>query len=146
MRKEIIGAAMLGAVVCGCATSPVPNAETDAVPHDRILAAQYLQDSLDTGTVSVKRDAGFLGKACSVRLSVDDQPVADFRTSERLVLHLPAGEHLLTVAIRHSGLCGLGNAGGVAEARALVVTSTTVAYRIAIGSGGDLALYPTGTQ
>lgn len=131
------------AALCGCATSPVSAADTEPVPSERMLEPKYLQESPDTGTLSVKRDAGFLGKGCSVRLAIDEQPVADFRASERLVLHLPAGEHLLTVAIKHSGLCGLGNAGGVAEARTVVTGSTAVAYRIAIGSGGDLALYPT---
>ena len=121
----------------GCATSPVPDSETKPVPSDRIIAPKYLEAAPDTGIVTVKRDRGVGGSACSIRFFVDAQPVADLRTSERVVLHLPVGEHVLSA--HPNGMCG----GGLREVRATVASSAALSFRNGYGGSGDLSINPT---
>jgi hypothetical protein len=79
-------AAMLVAVV-GCASQPIPDADTHPVASARILAPAYLEDTPGSGVVTVKQDTGLMGSGCYLQLLFDTQPVANLRTSEGIVLH-----------------------------------------------------------
>src|SRR3974390_2972168 len=84
-------------VVVGCqATHPVADADTHPPPPEQILAPDYLEAAPGTGVVSVTRDAGSEGSACSLQVRVDTRPVAVLRPSERVVLHLRPGKRILS--------------------------------------------------
>jgi len=124
-------------VLSSCATRPISNTAAIPVPMDRILNTNYLQPAPGTGKVIVKRDKGFMGSLCSTRIFVDGRPVADIRPSEKIVLYLPEGEHILSAW--PNGICG----GGMAEVKAVIKAGTQLSYRIGYGSNGDFSIFPT---
>ena len=121
----------------GCATQPVSTAEAVPVPPDRILAPELLQQADGRGTVIVKRDSGKMGSGCSARLFVDAKPAADLRTSERVTLHLPGGDHILSA--QPNGLCG----GGMVETSVRVTPLKTHTFRMGYGTAMDFTFTPT---
>jgi type IV pilus biogenesis protein CpaD/CtpE len=128
---------LIAFALTGCATQPVSTAEAVPVPRERILSSEFLQQIEGSGTVIVKRDSGIGGSGCSARLFVDAKPTADLRTSERVVLHLPNGDHILSA--QPNGLCG----GGVVETRVRVTSLETATFRMGYGTAGDFTLSPT---
>ncbi|KAF3981999.1 MAG: hypothetical protein HFP78_03830 [Methylococcales symbiont of Hymedesmia sp. n. MRB-2018] len=121
----------------GCATRPISNTIAIPAPMERILDTHYLKPGPGTGEVTVKRDSGFGGSACSSRIFVDGHPVADIRVSEKVVLYLPEGEHILSAW--PNGICG----GGMTEIKAVIKAGTPSSYRVGYGSNGDFAINPT---
>lgn len=136
--RATVPAQALAVLLCSCATNPTPNAETKPVPPQRILNAALLQAQAHTGVVAVKRDPGSMAGGCYTELLVDEHPVARLKAAERLVLHLPLGEHVLSAR----PVCPLG-AHGLAEVAVTVSADAPSSYRIGVGSGGDMAIYPT---
>jgi hypothetical protein len=108
------------------------------VPRDRILAPQYIEAAPDSGVVAVKRDPGFMSGGCRMQLLFDEQPVAELKQAERIVLHLPARDHLLGVR----AVCPLG-ARGLSEVAAHVTPDAGLSFRIGVTSGGDAFINPT---
>lgn len=85
----------------------------------------------------VKRDAGFGGSACSVRISIDALPMADLDIEEKVLFYLPPGEYILS-AIPNS-ICG----GGLSEIAANVKSGKQLTYRVGYGSNGDFFINRT---
>jgi hypothetical protein len=104
---------------------------------ERILNRHFLQPAQGTGEVTIKRDSGFSGSACSSRIFVDGRPIADIRGSEKVVLYLPEGEHILSAW--PNGICG----GGMTEVKAVIKAGTQSSFRIGYGSNGDFSINPT---
>jgi hypothetical protein len=123
--------------IAGCATRPVSNAEATAVPSERIIDSKFLEPTADAGIVTVKRDRGFGGSACSSRVFVNAKPVADIRTSEKVVIYLPAGEYIFSAW--PNGVCG----GGMSEVRANVKAGVELNFRIGYGSNGSFTINAT---
>jgi hypothetical protein len=140
MRRAAILILAAG-VLSGCATQPLSDAKTSPVPRDRILLPSYLEALPDTGVVAVKRDSGLLGSGCPLQFLVDTQPVANLKSSERVVLHVPVGDHVLSVRPTGGGLCRLGT--GLYEVQASITSTSQLSYRIGVGVGGDLVINPT---
>ncbi|HEY0342105.1 MAG TPA: hypothetical protein VGC34_14965, partial [Steroidobacteraceae bacterium] len=86
---------LLTCLLSGCATSPVSTDAARTVPDSRVLTPRWRTSAPSSGTLLVKRDSGFLGGGCAIRLSIDGVPAADLRTSEKIEFDLPPGEHLL---------------------------------------------------
>jgi hypothetical protein len=137
VNRRIIAVALLIFAIVGCATRPLSNGEAIPVRADQIIDSKYLEAAPGTGTVVVKRDRGFLGSACSSRVFVDANPVADLRPSQKVLMHLPAGDHV--IAAWPNGICG----GGMSEVRATVTTGVELTFRIGYGSNGDFTINPT---
>ena len=116
---------------CSCATRPISNLEAVMAPEDRVLNNQYFNPSPNTGTVVIKRDKGFLGSACSTRIFLNGEAVADIRTSEKIVLYLPENAYVLSAWPK--GICG----GGMSEVTANVKTGEQLIFRVGYGSNGD---------
>lgn len=133
MRKEALLIFLLAATA-GCATRPVPNALSAFVPSDRILDATYLRSAPGTGVVTLKRDAGLGGSACAARVYVNTRPIADLRTSEKIVLHLPPGDYIFSS--QPNSIC----AGGLSEVRSNVAAGAELTFRIGYGSNGDFSI------
>lgn len=130
----VILALSLGA----CATQPVSIHQARAVPPARILAPQWLSQSQYTASLIIKRDTGFMGSACTVRVFVDAQPVADLAPAEKIELFIPFGEHVVG-ATSTGVLCG----GGTSEATVVVRPESQKILRIASGQSGDIHLQPS---
>lgn len=125
------------ALLSACATNPVPTSEAVPVPARRILDPQILAPSPGAGNLVIKRDSGWMGTACTVRLYVGGIPAADLRTSEMIELLLPPGEYHLAAAPR--GICR----GEMAEARIVIAREHPKTYRIAAGMNGEFRIRPT---
>ena len=120
-----------------CATTPVTINQAAAVPASRILAPQLLAQGSNTGSLVVKRDSGFMGSACTVRVFVDAVPVADLAPSEKVELFVSLGEH--SVVVTSNGICG----GGTSETAVVIMPERQRILRIASGQSGDILLQPS---
>jgi len=121
-----------------CATTPLTVGQTAAVPETRILAPQRVAQAANTGSLVVKRDSGFMGSACTIRVFVDAVPVADLKPAERVEVFVGFGEH--SVAVSPTGvLCG----GGTSETAVVIMPERQRILRIASGQSGDIFLQPS---
>jgi hypothetical protein len=108
-------AVFLTVSLTACATQPVSIYQASPVPSSRILAPQLLSQAQYTGSLIIKRDSGFMGSACTIRVFVNTVPVADLAPSEKIELFVPLGEHV--VGATPTGiLCG----GGSSEAAVVI--------------------------
>ena len=121
-----------------CATQPISIYQASAVPSSRILEPQLLSQSQYTGSLIIKRDTGFMGSACTIRVFVDRVPVADLAPSEKVELFIPLGEHVVGVTPTEF-LCG----GGTSEAAVVIRPESQKILRIASGQSGDIHLQPS---
>jgi len=131
-------ALFLALSLMACATQPVSIYQASAVPSSRILAPQWLSQAPYTGPLVIKRDSGFMGSACTIRVFVDAVPVADLAPSEKVELFIPLGEHVV-VATSSNGICG----GGTSEAAVVIYAERQKILRIASGQSGDIHLQPS---
>jgi hypothetical protein len=122
----------------GCATSPIAINQASPVPTSRILAPHLLSEAQYTGILVIKRDAGFMGSACAIRVFVGAVPVADLAPSEKVEIFVPLGEHVVA-ATSISSFCG----GGVSEAAVIISPERQKILRIAGGQSGDIHLQPS---
>jgi hypothetical protein len=120
-----------------CATTPLTIDQASPVPSSRILAPQLIGQRTYTGSLVVKRDSGFMGSACTIRVFVDAVPVADLAPSEKIELYVALGEH--SVVVSSNGICG----GGTAEAAVVIMPERQRILRIASGQSGDIYLQPS---
>ncbi len=127
MRTTIF---VLFGILGGCASqpSPVPTAGE----------SRYLQAAPGSGSVSIKRDTADL-VACSLVVLVDDVPAADLGLAERVVLHLPAGDHVLSVKERASAQC---RGVSVPKAQAQISAGGFSGYQVSMANGA-IAITPT---
>ncbi len=122
----------------GCATSPIAINQASRVPTSRILAPHLLAEAQYTGSLIIKRDGGFMGSACNIRVFVGAVPVADLAPSEKVEIFVPLGEHVVA-ATSISSFCG----GGVSEAAVIISPERQKILRIASGQSGDIHLQPS---
>ena len=124
--------------LAACATTPLTINQAAVVPESRILAPQLLAQASNTGSLVVKRDSGFMGSACTIRVFVDAVPVADLKSAEKVELFVALGEH--SVVATSNGICG----GGTSEAAVVIMPERQRILRIASGQSGDIFLQPSG--
>jgi hypothetical protein len=135
MRFFVVFLALL---LTACATQPISIYQASAVPTSRVLAPQLLSQAQYTGSLIIKRDTGFMGSACTIRIFVDRVPVADLAPSEKIEIFVPLGEHIVG-ATPTEFLCG----GGTAEAAVVIRPESQKILRIASGQSGDIYLQPS---
>ena len=88
----------LGFLLSSCATQPTKDAEAVPIPTSRIFASEFLNaEASRNATIVVTRDKGHTAQWTSVLLYLDGKKVAEIKPREQLVLHVPAGKHLLAV-------------------------------------------------
>ncbi|MBI4522514.1 MAG: hypothetical protein HY695_01740 [Deltaproteobacteria bacterium] len=121
-----------------CATQPMTIYQASTVPSSRVLAPQLLSQRPYTGSLIIKRDSGFMGSACTVRVFVGAVPVADLGPAEKVELFIDLGEHVV-VATPNGIFCG----GGVSEAAVNIRSESQKILRIASGQSGDIYLQPS---
>src|ERR1051325_11809887 len=120
-----------------CATTPLTVNQTVAVPKSRVVAPEFLSQTSNSGSLVVKRDSGFMGSACTIRVFVDAIPVADLKPAERVEVFVGFGEHSVVVTST-SVLCG----GGTSETAVVIMPERQRILRIASGQSGDIFLQP----
>ena len=123
--------------LAGCATTPTTIQQAAAVPASRILSSQWLAQAPYTASLVIKRDSGFMGSACTIRVFLDAVPVADIASAEKVEIFVPLGEHI--VGVTSTGYCG----GGTAEASVVIAPERQRILRIASGQSGDIYLQPS---
>jgi len=128
---------LLALFLTGCATRPITIQQAANVPASRILASQWLSQGPYTGSLIIKRDGGFMGSACTIRVFIDAVPVADLAPSEKVEVFVPVGEHI--VGVTSNGICG----GGASEAAVVIALERQKILRIASGQSGDIYLQPS---
>jgi hypothetical protein len=121
-----------------CATRPITIHQASAVPSSRILAPQWLSQAQYTGSLIIKRDSGFMGSACTIRVFVDAVPVADLAPSEKVEVFVALGEHVVGAA-PNGIFCG----GGTSETAVVIRPESQKILRIASGQSGDIYLQPS---
>jgi hypothetical protein len=131
-------ALFLAVSLTACATQPVSIYQASVVPSSRILARQLLSQAQYTGSLIIKRDSGFMGSACTIRVFIDTVPVADLKPSEKIEIFLPVGEHVVS-ATPTGNFCG----GGTSEAAVVIRPESQRILRIASGQSGDIHLQPS---
>jgi hypothetical protein len=131
-------AAFLMLSFTACATQPVSIYQASAVPSSRILAPQLLSQAQYTGSLIIKRDTGFMGSACTIRVFVNSVPVADLAPSEKVEIFVPLGEHIVSAAPIGT-VCG----GGTSEAAVVIRPESQKILRIASGQSGDIHVQPS---
>lgn len=119
----------------GCATTPVPSSEATPVPPSKHLL--FKQPGANTAPVLVIRDSGWSGAACDTKIFVNGQLAARLSTSEKVTLHIPAGEVIL--GIEPNCLAALA---GLLERSATLVAGKPSYFRVGYDTGGQ-SLQPT---
>lgn len=130
-------AMLLALSLAACATTPLTIKQASIVPASRVLAPQWLTRTSSSGSLIVKRDSGFMGSACTIRVFLDAAPVADLAAGEMVELFVSLGEH--NVVASSNGICG----GGTPEAVVVIMPERQRILRIASGQSGDIFLQPS---
>lgn len=120
-----------------CATNPVPYSESKPVPQDQVMLVEVTVPKTGTGHVTVTRDIGWSGGACSYYVLLDGHKVAKIKGGERLDLYLAPGDHLLGASA--AGLCDT----GVAEVAAKIEADSWTKYRVSSSIDGTVGLMAT---
>jgi len=122
-----------------CTTSPVSVNEAKAVTP---LAYQAAPNE-PYATVTVVRDSGFEGSACSLGLFVDGKVSAILDTSQKATLYIPVGEHIVGASSVGAGLCGAFTSNIIREISAMFKGGEMRQYRMGVSTSGDIILQPT---
>jgi hypothetical protein len=119
-------------LLSACATSPMETDLASTVPADRILNILYSVQKPGTGEVVVKQDH-FSGpiQPCSVRLYVDGVPLADMKGTEKFIMYLPEGDHILSA---EPGILCLG---GLKKISVSVKQDKSSVFRMGWGTIGE---------
>lgn len=124
-------------LVAGCATTPISYSDASPAPSSQILAPELLHAHPGTAKVTVKRDSGFMGSACTYRVFMDGRPIVQLRGGERIDIFIEPGEHVFGALAE--GACG----GGTAEVAASMSSGQWKSFRIASGQDGTLQFLAT---
>jgi len=93
----------------GCfASNPIKTEEAKLVPQNRIFIQNYSTPCNNCGIVIIKEDKGHMPGAivCPATIFIDGEKVAEIRTKEKVILYLPAGNHIL--GMKPNSICGIG--------------------------------------
>lgn len=135
MKKLLAAAAIVA--TAGCSTTPVATNDATPVPLARVSNQMVLDPGPSKGTLIIKRDSGFGGSACNLRVFLNGGAVAELSTSEKITMYVTEGEHM--VAAEATGICG----GKLTEARAVVNKTRPAVFRLTYGHSGELTIQPT---
>lgn len=137
MKYRVLVFAVCLSFLFGCATRPISNELAEPVSLADIIDNSYSESGKNTGQVTIKRDEGFGGSGCSTRFFIDAKPIVDLSVSEKIILYISEGDHILSAW--PNGLCG----GGMAEVKTTIKKGSKSTFRIGWGSNGDFFISPT---
>ncbi|CAD5108696.1 3-isopropylmalate dehydratase [Zestomonas carbonaria] len=95
-------------LLAGCSSYRADPGQVKAVPDDRLLAYQQVEEG--RGRIVVNRDIGFLGGGCYVAVLVDREVAARIGVGEVATFHVPPGARVLGISAdkQDETLCGKG--------------------------------------
>lgn len=129
-------AALACCLLAACSTTPISREE--AAPPTAVLVPELLTAAPGTGEVVILRDSGISGSGCLHQIKVDGRHVATLDNAEGVTLHLPAGQHVLSVDFGRA-LCP-----NVAlSAEPIVQAGGRIVYRISLAADGATRLTRT---
>lgn len=131
----LISAGLL--LLSGCATQPVPTEQATMVPQIRIIDMAYTTEKEGSASLIVKRDSGFAGSGCNVRIYIDSQPIADIDRSEKIKIYVQPGEY--TLSVEPTSIC----VAGLKEIPIKVNSDDSKVYRIGYSGNSELGIYQT---
>lgn len=123
--------------ISGCATSPVSNSEALHVEQNKVYSTSFTQYSPSKVKVTIKRDSGFMGSACSTRVYLDGIPLTDLNPKEKIIVFLDKDTFIISA--QPNGLC----AGGLAEVEADLRNGKEASFRIGSGQSGEVSIHKT---
>lgn len=117
--KTIIAVAI--SLLAACTTQTL----SDGPGQASLLTPAYARPDPGRGTLTVLRESSFGGAACIFRLLLDGAAVADLALGQLATLHVPPGDHVLSIELR-GALC---SSGVTATIAAPVVAGKRRAFR-----------------
>ncbi len=124
-------------LLAGCSSTPISTDSAENVPKERIYKDAPTAFKSNSGVIIVKRDPGLRGALCSDQVLLNGRPVADILPSEKIVLYVERGKHI--ISRRPNGIC----IGGLTEVAAIVENGTQAVIRIGYGAEGDVWINET---
>lgn len=121
----------------GCAIKPVSNEAAKIIPSKRIIDNTFFVKQNDKVLVTIKRDQGHVGSACTTRILIDGHPVAGLRMSEKMEVYLSPEQHIISSLPQ--GVCG----GGIAELQIDLSSKKTATYRVGYDGNATHRIQPT---
>ena len=138
--KNLLLLLIIGVILFGCATTPIPTDQASLVPQEQILDNRYLTQEPGTGEVVIKKDSGIkTGITCASRVWIDGVPIVDIRSAEKIILYLPEGDHIFSAGTSGIGLCTFGTP---VETTGSIKIGKLLTIRIGL-NGGNLFIAPT---
>lgn len=135
MTTRILIVALV-ATLSGCASQPISNAESRHIPAEQRLNASLFLLAPGSAEVTIKRDDSF-SIPCSTKIFIDGGPVANVYKTEKAVVFLSPGDHIISA--RTNGICGT----GTAEIRASFKSGEKSNFRITYSMNGEVGIAPT---
>jgi type IV pilus biogenesis protein CpaD/CtpE len=132
-----IAIVLAAAALAGCASGPIATSDATPIPVERILNAELTKPKQGAGSVILKRDTGFVGAACTLRIFANGKPYAEILPGEKIQIYLDAGDHILGAT--GTTLCS----GQITEAPVTIKPGQTQTYLLGFGAGTDVKLHPT---
>lgn len=108
------------------------------IPEEQQLAKRLFTPLENSAEITVKRDEIF-GIPCTSRLFINAATVADIHKSEKAIIYLPPGNHILSVKMNMP--CGMGN--GIGETSVTLSVGEKRIFRITHGKHGEIGIQPT---
>jgi hypothetical protein len=126
-------------LLAGCSTTGTPTNEAMKVSPTRLLApVGWRAPAAGAGQLSIKRDHGLVGSACTVRIFVDAVPVAELLQREIVTLYLPLGDYVVS-ATPSTSVCP----DTVVESGVRLTEAKPTVLRVGFAQSLDLVLQPT---
>jgi len=120
-------------VIAGCATTAVP---LDQAKPGKVAPNEWQSPTPGSGTLTIVRDTGMQGAACTSHVLINGKPVADLRIAQTATVYLPPGEYI--AGVRNATICG----GGDSSVSVTMTAGARKAYRVGISVAGDLKIEP----
>lgn len=99
--KKIAIAILFVSGLSACTTPVTPEA---ASPAEEVFLRDMTQPSNGSSSITMTRDAGLFGSACSLHFSVDGKDVARLNPKQTITVYVPPGHH--NVATFSVDACG----------------------------------------
>lgn len=135
----VVGASLpLASLLSGCASNPIASSSASPVPADRLVA--YFKPVSGANMLTVTRDTGFVGGACSSQVFIDGKLAAYVRAGETVTLYVPQDEFI--IGAQSSNPCP----GPLVEIEAKAKKVVVLRYRLSHPQNGDPGLVRTAVQ
>ncbi|MGI3041133.1 hypothetical protein ACRTDM_05205 [Shewanella algae] len=104
MMKKVALIAAMALAMAGCATSPVLPSKAKLAPTQNLLKFQK-KDPINNSQITVVRDEGFVGSACSLAIFLDGKKSATLNPGEKAVFYVSTDVNTIGVGLNDAGMC-----------------------------------------